>query len=195
MKKDINNSEFNINLKEFIFSIFLGGYLGIIISYFRNLGFLNTFFSNYDVTYHSGFENILERILHSPSDDSFEMKKCTVILKSNGEEHTGLLVEYEYHEDHIEILLGNSEGYQYFQLKSGEFSIHFTIEQECELTQRFIDNNRIVLTSFYAFIIFLVYINIENIKNNIDYDLLYKVIVFIFIYIMVYFIRKSGNKN
>lgn len=196
---------------EFILSIGIGIFIALLLSYIRNLGSLNEYLQNYDVTYNHGFENLLDWIINSPSDFPNEMKKRTVVVKnySNGDLYFyGDLIGQEIHENFIEILLYNEKNnkYQYIQLKPGEFYIEF-IEESCESNNKgnelseddeasseegstVVDQKKIIPTLFYTLLLFICFINIKELIKFYKSISLCNILIFIISWLFVIIMQK-----
>lgn len=122
-----------INITEFelLVGIIVAIIFGLISSYYRNLGLINSKAIDYDLSYETGFSTILDYILNSPEELSEELKvkKVQIIIFYNGKNiklTPGLIKILEIHEDYVEILLEDEEKeHIYYQLKKGEFSLKF----------------------------------------------------------------------
>lgn len=167
LQKDNQTIPFKIEVKEFLLSFFISIYLGIIFSYFRNLGSLHDIMRKLDVTYETGFPNILQGLLCTNDEYLRRYKGMEVEIKSLNsnlilEEAKGFIIQLDKQEDYFEIFLFNQakNETQYFQLKKGEFQINFiesTEEDEDIEDISVIDEKKLVLKSFIFFILYLLY--------------------------------------
>lgn len=161
-----------INENEFFISIFFSIFMGILFVYIRENGILHLIAYKCNISFTSGFENILDMIMKDSDKDIKDLKKCFVNIKflDGSVNYQGKIKAQETQANYIEILLENvqidfpknifenKEYFQpavYLQLIPGTFKIEFYESEE-------IENNNLIKSIikyyFYFFIINIVYI-------------------------------------
>lgn len=166
-----NNILLKIEIKEFLLNLFVATYLGIVFSYFRNLGLLHSLMMKLDVTYETGFQNIPQYLLSTNLENFSELKNKDVEIKSLNpnivlEKTIGKIMQIEEQNYYFEILLCNEKNYEnyYIQLKKGEFEIIFldSIEDETpeNYTSLLVDEKGIISKSLIMFLLYLFYCNL-----------------------------------
>ena len=207
LQKDNQTIPFKIEVKEFLLSFFVSIYLGVIFSYFRNLGSLHDIMRKLDVTYETGFPNILQGLLCTNDEQLRRYKGMEVEIKSLNsnlilEEAKGFIIQLDKQEDYFEIFLFNQEKNktQYLQLKKGEFQINFiepTEEEEDIEDTSVIDEKKLVLKSLVFFILYLLYCSFGihfTLIEVLVFFISFKVFHVITILLDYLFKNKSSNK-
>ena len=114
---------------ELIIGTIIAVIIGVISSYYRNLGLMHSKEVNYDITYETGYKNALDYIINSPEEMPELLKgrdvkinffnNCSITV-------TGKIMLIENQKEYVEILLEKvNDEYTYYQLKKGEFSLEF----------------------------------------------------------------------
>lgn len=166
-----NNILLKIEIKEFLLNLFVATYLGIVFSYFRNLGLLHSLMMKLDVTYETGFQNIPQYLLSTNLENFSELKNKDVEIKSLNpnivlEKTIGKIMQIEEQNYYFEILLCDEKNYEnyYIQLKKGEFEIIFLDSTEDEnpenYTSLLVDEKGIISKSLIMFLLYLFYCNL-----------------------------------
>lgn len=114
---------------ELIIGTIIAVIIGVISSYYRNLGLMHSIAVNYDITYETGYNNALDYIINSPEEMPELLKGRDVkITFYNNSSITviGKIMLIENQKEYVEILLEKvNDEYTYYQLKKGEFSLEF----------------------------------------------------------------------